>query len=533
MGNKETRDAGHDTGWSALDDLLTRLQGTRRDIAALQAAEAGLFAEAIDLVLDRMEQRRLQGERASDADLPLREVSLELGMALRVSDRTVQARLGDAHSLVTRFSATHTAWAEGRIDAGHAWSIARVGVSIGDDTLRATYEARALEVALTESPSRMTTAARAIAATVAPDDFADRTRSAVEDRQVRVYDLDDGLARLIADLPAALAYGIRDRLTQLATVALAATSEDDEPDEPDVSAEPGGLGGLGATGEFDATGGLDAPGEPHALDEAGTPAEAGPLGGAGGADGAGAPGAPGANRLSGTVTTVTTGPSPHRATGDPSVDTRTLDQARADVLADLLLAGTPAVLGDAAAAITGHVHITVPARTLATGDVATGPALLAGHGPIDTDTARHLADLAPAWTRVFTDPATGLPLAVDRYRPSAELRRFLRARDERCRTPGCTRSAVRSDIDHTRDAAHGGETTADNLAHLCRRHHVAKHRTAWRVRQRPGGVLEWTGPTGRTHRDRPPATVRFTPAGAPSPPPVALSCDDVGDAPPF
>ena len=37
-------------------------------------------------------------------------------------------------------------------------------------------------------------------------------------------------------------------------------------------------------------------------------------------------------------------------------------------------------------------------------------------------------------------PHTGATLAVDRYRPSAELRRFLRVRDERCRFPGCTPS---------------------------------------------------------------------------------------------
>lgn len=41
-------------------------------------------------------------------------------------------------------------------------------------------------------------------------------RLATDARGVRVHDLDDGLARLIADLPAPLAYAIHDRLTQTA-----------------------------------------------------------------------------------------------------------------------------------------------------------------------------------------------------------------------------------------------------------------------------------------------------------------------------
>jgi hypothetical protein len=111
-------------------------------------------------------------------------------------------------------------------------------------------------------------------------------------------------------------------------------------------------------------------------------------------------------------------------------------------------------------------------------------------------------------------PHTGLPLAVDRYRPSAELRRFLRARDERCRFPGCRRRATRADVDHTIDYAHGGATCVENLAHFCARHHTVKHATRWRVRQLGGGVLEWTSPTGRRYRDRPPSTVQFVPSPA-------------------
>jgi len=65
----------------------------------------------------------------------------------------------------------------------------------------------------------------------------------------------------------------------------------------------------------------------------------------------------------------------------------------------------------------------------------------------------------------------------------------------------------RCDIDHTVDAALGGETSTANLAHLCRGHHTLKHHTDWRVAQDSGGGLLWTSPTGRVHVDRPPGAV--------------------------
>jgi len=213
-------------------------------------------------------------------------------------------------------------------------------------------------------------------------------------------------------------------------------------------------------------------------------------------------------------------------------DHRTLAQVRADILTDLLLTATPSTTATGAGidTITARIQVTIPALTLA-GDPTGGPALLAGYGPIDPALARRLAALAPGWDRVFTDPHTGDVLAVDRYRPSAHLIRYLTARDERCRTPGCTRPAHQCDRDHTTPAAGGGATAHHNLAHLCRRHHTVKHHTTWRVRHLPtdtetvngnrsgNGTLEWTGPTGRRYLDRPPATVRFVPTPDDTTPP--------------
>jgi hypothetical protein len=201
---------------------------------------------------------------------------------------------------------------------------------------------------------------------------------------------------------------------------------------------------------------------------------------------------------------------------DPRVpDDRTMDQRRADILADLLLSAAPAALSEGLGAIRAHVQVTVPVLTLA-GAQETG-ATLAGYGPIDPETARCLAHDASGWDRVMIHPVTAAVLTVDRYRPSADLLRTLRVRDEHCRFPGCRQPVRRCDVDHTHDAAFGGQTHIDNLAHLCRRHHTLKHATDWQVRQLGGGTLEWTSPTGLVYIDVPTPTLRFIPSGDPPP----------------
>ena len=207
---------------------------------------------------------------------------------------------------------------------------------------------------------------------------------------------------------------------------------------------------------------------------------------------------------------------------DPS-DARTLDQIRADLVADMLLTTTPTVETGAGlsdgfgglGAIRGIVNVTVPALALA--GVADEPAELVGRCPIDPATARKLAGHATGWDRVLADPITGCVLAVDRYTPSADMKRFLRARDQHCRFPGCRQPAHRCDRDHTLDYALGGATGVCNLACLCKRHHTLKGETAWSVRQLGGGILEWTSPGGHVYIDRPPPAIHFTPNTDPPP----------------
>lgn len=171
-------------------------------------------------------------------------------------------------------------------------------------------------------------------------------------------------------------------------------------------------------------------------------------------------------------------------------ETRTMQQLRADVLADILTGS--ATEGGAAVS----VALTIPALALL--GLSTEPAVLDGVGPIDLETARTLCAGVPSFTRVLTDPVSSTILDVDRrqYRPSAALRRWLALRDVTCTFPGCGRPARSCDLDHTTAWAEGGVTSAANLAHLCRKHHAMKHETRWRVERPPGSPPKWTSPTG-------------------------------------
>jgi hypothetical protein len=207
---------------------------------------------------------------------------------------------------------------------------------------------------------------------------------------------------------------------------------------------------------------------------------------------------------------------------------RTKDQRRADAYRDLLLDGIgPNGLGHG---IRGTVSITVPALTLL--GRSDEPAILDGYGPIDPETARRIAGTASSWTRILTHPETGCRLSLGReqYAPPADMRRYLQARDQTCQGIGCNRRATLSEIDHTRAWNTGGETSVDNLVHLCTPCHRLKHQTSFSTRQGPGGQLTWTSPGGKTYTSTPgdnidlPGPARFEPAAA------ALTLDE---PPPF
>ena len=196
----------------------------------------------------------------------------------------------------------------------------------------------------------------------------------------------------------------------------------------------------------------------------------------------------------------------------PSVtsDGRTMEQRRADVFADLLLARRTNGLPDTAAGGTAGVEmqVVVDAATLAA--AANEPGELKGYGPITGEHAREIAGGDSRWRRLLTDPAGRLlEVAPQTYKPSRSVARFVSMRDLTCRFPGCRRTPTTSalvpnaaEIDHTIPFPQG-HTVPENLALLCKSHHLLKTHSEWRVSQDKLGVLTWVTPSGRPFRTYP------------------------------
>lgn len=459
-----------DTQMAMLADLVASLETAEATLSSMHAARDGMLAMAGRLAVDIARA----AEHPDRGDMAIRAVAAEIGAAQRVSDRTVERRMADASWLVERFPAVWRAQGEGRISAAHSRVIVDAGAHLEHAADRQAFADEAVELAAGESPNRLRRLARRLAERFQERTLTERHLDAREKRRVWVRDLDDGMAELGVQAPAVLVHGMFDRLSQMAHAVKQQSAIVDQGTTDEGTADEG-TADVSTTEEHDR-------------------------------------------------------------------EARTVDQLRTDLLTDLVLTGTPTghdtadgLLGE----IEARVEVTVPVMTLMGRDDATRqglpfvpgsvppragsvplPAELDGVVPIDTATARALAGLASGWDRVLTHPISGEMLAVDRYRPNARLRRHLRARDQRCRFPGCGIVARKCDLDHNHAAASGGATCESNLSAFCRRHHMLKHHSPWHVEQRPGGVLEWTSPTGREYIDRPPPqnTVVFTDESPPDEP---------------
>ena len=417
-----------------LAELTDMLVGLERTISSLQAARDGVLAVGSRLALQVADE----AEHPDFGDLTTRTVAAEMAAALRVSDRTVQARMTEAVWRVERFPLVWAAQGAGRISAAHARAICDAAEHLEDAADRDAYSAEMVPFAESESPNRVSRHGRRVAERFQSRSVDERHKDAREKRSVWVKDVGDGMSQLGLLGPAALVHGAFERLTQMAQ----GVQESESPEQRPASSER------------------------------------------------------------------------------ENVDQRTVAQLRADLALDLLLTGAPAghdTPEGLLAAIQGAVSVTVPVTTLM--GHGTTPAELDGRTPIDTGTAKALAGAASGWDRILTHPITGALLAVDRYRPGSELKRHLRARDQRCRFPACGYAARDCDIDHHHDAARGGPTVARNLGHLCRRHHVLKHHSPWVVEVLGDGAYAWTSPTGRVYVDRPQPqnTVTFVEEHAPAP----------------
>ncbi|WP_341579824.1 HNH endonuclease [Microbacterium schleiferi] len=453
-----------EAGNATLAAIVADAEGIEVALSAAQVARVRMLARAGHLAEDLASE---SAQRVREHDMMLRSISAELAGVLRTSDRSIQRQIGEARTWVDDYPLTLDAWEAGLITRAHATLISEFGSILPADS-RSEFEILAIEICLEKTPGRARVDLQHLAEQLHPRTLAERHIDARRRRRVGVNQLPDGMSELVTVLPTLLTDAIYDRLTQQARAVVDARS----------TTAGRALGPAAATAQASS---------PYL--DAGT----------------------------------------HDTDAEP--DVRSMDEIRADVLADMLLTGSPladpTIDGDGIGtlgAIRAKVQIVVPALALLGRDDApagdTGTIDLVGSSPIDPATARRLAGASGQWwERIVTHPVTGAVLHTDTYQRTAAIDRHLRARDKHCRFPGCRMPAIRCEVDHTIDHALGGRTDVCNLAHLCQRHHSMKQFTAWKVRQLPGGVLEWTSPLGRIYTEHPTSpTVQFVPSPPPGPP---------------
>ena len=151
-------------------------------------------------------------------------------------------------------------------------------------------------------------------------------------------------------------------------------------------------------------------------------------------------------------------------------------------------------------------------------------------GPVTVDLIRTwLADstatIHPVLIRPVIRPVLDLARTdtVDRHDPPPWMRELVVLRDRHCVFPWCGRDARACDLDHIQpylppdEDGPPGQTSPDNLAALCRRHHRAKTFAGWAYRRARDGTYTWTSPHGRTYTVGPHGTTATTPPPTPAP----------------
>ena len=508
-----------------------------RDWAAGSVAHLAPGAPAPDL-----DDPRVRANLRVERDLAERSFVSEVACALRMPEITAGNLVEHARTLVHELPATLEVLGRGEITERHTEVVVEHTVAL-DRTDRAALESRLLERATVSTVTGLRKFARRERERTHPRPLQERHREKLLDRQVQIDPARDGMMWLHQYLPAVQATAIFNRLTDI-SVRL------QQPDEPRTLAQLRAdaftalmlddactLGTAAGTARTAVPAGIDtAPGiagsaavpGPAGIDTgpgiAGSAAVPGPAGidtGPGTAGSGDVPGPAGMVTGPGTAGSGgapgpagTPGPTgPPSSAGAPCPPDVAGSAVSAGVATATLAPGTsaPEPRGDRESGarpdplfgrgvpdgqtlrgVVPTVAVTVPVLTLL--GHGEEPGHLEGYGPVDPATARELAARAPSFARVLTHPETGAVLSVgrDRYAVPADLKTWLRLRDETCRFPGCARRAARCDIDHVVPWHHGGTTDHDNLVHLCRRHHRLKHETGWTLER-----LDARAPTGR------------------------------------
>lgn len=396
------------------------------------------------------------------AEYARRALVAELATTMGASEGTTATLVDTSVELTEHLPAVLGAMGSGVIGDRHARQVVRHGEDLPPGAKPAFEAAVLARLATHRTPAGLGRVAREARDRVHPVPVAERHARASQERAVFLDPAPDGMAWLSAFLPAVQAGAIHDKLT-----AVARSLGEDALERRTLAQRRADV--LTAL-TLDTPDGGAVERSPVQRDAAVTDAAS---------RSAVSPGTPGGLPFDRSATAV--GPGGVAPGPDGAID--------------------PGLL-----AVRPVVAVTVPVMTLL--GRSEDPGHLDGYGPIDPGTARVLAAGASSFIRILTHPETGTVLSVgrERYAVPADLRTWLRLRDQTCRFPGCHQTALRSEIDHNvafREGGARGSTDADNLAHLCRTHHRLKHTSRWQVSQAPDATLTWVSPTGRVHRSSP------------------------------
>lgn len=201
-------------------------------------------------------------------------------------------------------------------------------------------------------------------------------------------------------------------------------------------------------------------------------------------------------------------------------DTDSLDVRRAKALGQMARADLGLDLesgsrtGGAGVSVELRVHVNADdLDTALTGTIPRGAALARVERTrsfIDFDTLRRWLSRPDLKLSVRQVIDTMSATRVDQYEIPERLRRQVIERDGHCVFPHCTRPAHHGDIDHVAPYDSGGppgQTSADNLAALCRNHHRHKTFGGWSYTMLEPGYYLWRTPHGHRLLVTPTGTV--------------------------
>jgi hypothetical protein len=192
-------------------------------IAALDRMESAIAAHKAELVDQaRRWSEVVEASSGSEADsgwsskVRARRVLVsELACALRIPERTAESLVADCAALLGALPQTFRALSEGAITWRHARVLIDHTRTLPDDA-RELFEATVLPFAKTLTVAKFDRRARIQREHAHPESIDMRSKDAISERFVDVTPDRDGMAWLNAYLPAVVAQGIYNRITDIA-----------------------------------------------------------------------------------------------------------------------------------------------------------------------------------------------------------------------------------------------------------------------------------------------------------------------------